>query len=91
VLVAGPLVAWIIGALAGAEAVSGVSVLGAGLRGIGLPEICLSQYDIALNANQVLLMVHGTEDQAERAREIVKLTHPVDWHNYPLRRLGAVA
>jgi len=37
VLVAGPLVAWIVGALEGALVVGGLSALGAGLYSIGIP------------------------------------------------------
>jgi hypothetical protein len=38
ILVAGPLVAWIIGALEGAVVVGGLSALGAGLYSIGIPK-----------------------------------------------------
>src|SRR6204780_4126815 len=37
ILAAGPVVAWIVGALEGAAVVGGVSGLGAGLYGIGIP------------------------------------------------------
>src|ERR1039457_793915 len=38
VLAAGPVVAWIVGALAGAVVVGGVSAIGAGLYCIGIPK-----------------------------------------------------
>src|ERR1700723_3512374 len=38
VLVAGPLVAWIVGALEGAAVVGGLGAIGAGLYGIGIPK-----------------------------------------------------
>jgi hypothetical protein len=38
VLLAGPLVAWIVGALEGAVLVGGVSAIGAGLYGMGIPK-----------------------------------------------------
>jgi len=86
ILVAGPLVAWIIGALEGAVLVGGVSAIGAGLCSIGLPKDSVLQYDVALKTDRFLLLVHGSADQAERAREIIKLTHPAELHNHPLQR-----
>jgi hypothetical protein len=88
VLVAGPLVAWIIGALEGAVIVGGVSAVGAGLFSVGVPKDSVVQYDVALKADRFLLMVHGSADQAERAREIIKLTHPSGLQNHPLQRSG---
>src|ERR1700683_2745942 len=38
VLVAGPLVAWIVGGLEGAAVVGGLGVIGAGLYGMGIPK-----------------------------------------------------
>jgi uncharacterized membrane protein len=85
VLVAGPLVAWIVGALEGAVVVGGVSAIGAGLFSIGVPKDSVLQYEIALKTDRYLLMVHGTADEAARAREIIKGTHPAELHMHPLR------
>src|SRR5271168_856019 len=60
VLVAGPLVAWIVAALEGAAVVGGVSAVGAGLIGIGIPKDSVVQYELALKTDKFLLMVHGT-------------------------------
>src|ERR1700684_1569975 len=51
-LVAGPLVAWIVGALEGAVVVGGVSALGAGLLSIGIPKDSVLQYDAALKTDK---------------------------------------
>src|SRR5271170_5505106 len=48
VLVAGPLVAWIVGGLEGAAVVGGVSAVGAGLFSIGVPKDSVIKYDVAL-------------------------------------------
>src|SRR5271156_3298058 len=48
VLVAGPLVAWIVGALEGAMIVGGLSALGAGLFSIGVPKDSILNYEVAL-------------------------------------------
>src|ERR1700688_1413738 len=75
VLVAGPLVAWIIGALEGAVVVGGVSAIRAGLFSSGIPKDSVLQYEVALKTDRFLLMVHGTAEEAARAREIIKGTN----------------
>src|ERR1700733_8380117 len=47
VMVAGPLVAWIVGALEGAVVVGGVGVIGAGLFSIGVPKDSVLNYEVA--------------------------------------------
>jgi hypothetical protein len=85
VLVAGPLVAWIIGALENAVLVGGVSAIGAGLYSVGIPKGSVLKYDIALKTDQFLLLVHGTADEAARAREIIKSTHPAELDTHRLK------
>ena len=53
VLVAGPLVAWIIGALEGAVVVGGLSALGAGLYSIGIPKNSVVKYESGAQVRQV--------------------------------------
>jgi hypothetical protein len=78
VLVAGPLVAWIVGALEGAAVVGGVSAIGAGLIGIGIPKDSVVQYELALKTDKFLLMVHGTAAEVEKARSIIASTGPLN-------------
>jgi hypothetical protein len=89
VLVAGPLVAWIVGALEGAVVVGGAGVVGAGLFSVGIPKDSVLAYEIALKTDRFLLMVHGTPDEARRAREILVGTHPVELHTHPLKAADA--
>jgi len=77
VLVAGPVVAWIVGALEGAAVVGGLSAVGAGLYSMGIPKDSVLQYEIALKTDKFLLMVHGTEGQVETARTILGNTQPL--------------
>src|SRR5580658_1303301 len=77
VLVAGPAVAWIVAALEGAVVVGGLSAIGAGLYGMGIPKDSVVQYELALKTDKFLLMVHGTAPEVENAREIIKSTRPV--------------
>ena len=76
VLVAGPLVAWIVAGLEGAVVVGGVSAVGAGLVSIGIPKDSVLKYDLALKTDKYLLIVHGTPEAVEKARSIISNTKP---------------
>jgi hypothetical protein len=78
ILVAGPLVAWIVGALEGAVVVGGLGALGAGLYSIGIPKDSVVQYEAALKADKFLVLAHGTADDVAHARGILQNTHPLD-------------
>jgi len=86
ILVAGPLVAWIIGALEGAVVVGGVSAIGAGLVSIGIPKDSVVKYDVALKTDKFLLLVHGTPEAVERARRIIAGTTHISYgmHSSPV-------
>jgi hypothetical protein len=73
-LVAGPLVAWIVGALEGAVVVGGMSAIGAGLYSIGIPKNSVLKYETALKDGQFLVIVHGTAEDAKKAQDILKGT-----------------
>jgi len=78
VLVAGPLVAWIVGALEGAIVVGGLSAVGAGLYSIGIPKDSILKYEVALKTDKFLLVAHGTAAEVARARDILATTDPVE-------------
>ncbi len=71
ILVAGPLVAWVIAGLEGAAVVGGVSAVGAGLVSIGIPKDSVLKYDVALKTEKYLLIVHGTPADVEKAKDII--------------------
>jgi hypothetical protein len=75
-LVGGPLVAWIVGALESAVVVGGVSAIGGGLCGIGIPKNSVLQYETALKTGKFVLIAHGTAEESSRARDIIKRTNP---------------
>jgi hypothetical protein len=79
IVVAGPLVAWIVGALEGAVVVGGVSALGAGLYGIGIPKDSIVKYETALKTDQFLLIAHGTMAEVAKAKDIIERTHPAQY------------
>jgi uncharacterized membrane protein len=79
ILIAGPLVGWIVGALEGAVVVGGVSALGAGLVSIGIPKDSVLKYEVALKSDQYVLLVHGTPEAVAEAREIISGTDNISY------------
>jgi hypothetical protein len=75
-LVAGPLVAWIVGALEGAVVVGGLSAIGAGLYSLGIPKDSVLQYETAVKTGKFILIAHGSPDETARAQEIIHRTSP---------------
>src|ERR1700735_197212 len=76
-LVAGPLVAWIAGALEGAAVVGGLSAVGAGLVSIGIPKDSVVEYETALKTDQYLLVVRDGASEVAKAREMIGTTRAV--------------
>lgn len=72
-IAAGPLVGTILAGLEGAAAVGGLSALGAGLYSIGIPKDSIVKYETALKVDKFLLIVHGTKEQVERARDMLQI------------------
>ena len=70
-VVGGPLVSWIVGALEGAAVVGGLSALGAGLCSIGIPRDSVLKYETALKNDQYLLVAHGTAGEVKHAKDIL--------------------
>ena len=76
VLVAGPLVTWIVGALEGAVVVGGLTAMGAGLYGVGIPKDSILRYETAIKTDKFVLIAHGSPEETTRAQEIIKRTSP---------------
>lgn len=70
-MVGGPLVAWIIGALETSLVTGGITALGGALSGIGIPKDSVLRYETAIKAEKFLLIVHGAEKEVERAKNIL--------------------
>jgi uncharacterized membrane protein len=75
-LVAGPLVNSIVGALEGVTVVGGLSVLGAGLYNLGIPKDSVLRYETVLGNDKFLLIAHGSLEDTLQAKEILDQTHP---------------
>ncbi|HEY5869591.1 MAG TPA: general stress protein [Candidatus Tectomicrobia bacterium] len=77
VIVFGPLVGGVVGALGGAVVGGGLSALGAALYSIGIPRDSIVEYETALKTDKFLLMVHGTADEVTLAQRILETTGAV--------------
>lgn len=73
-LVGGPMVLWILGALEGAVIVGGFSALGAAIYSIGIPKDSVLQYETEVKSGKLVLIVHGTSAEVEQARELLSQT-----------------
>jgi hypothetical protein len=77
ILVAGPFLAALIGALESAVLVGGLSALAAGLVSLGISKENAIKYEAEIKADKFVLIVHGTPDVLERARGILAGTSPI--------------
>jgi hypothetical protein len=82
ILVAGPLVGWIITALEGAVVVGGLSAVGAGIYSIGIPKDSVVIYEEALKADKFLLLAHGTPEEVATAKDILQTTSPMNLESH---------
>ena len=76
ILIAGPLVTWVVAALESAVVVGGLSAIGAGLYTLGIPQEAIVHYETALKAGKFILVAHGSADEVRHAREILHQTEP---------------
>lgn len=71
-IVFGPLVGWIVGALEGALVVGGLGVLAGALSSIGIPKDSVIKYETAITSNKFLVIAHGTADEVAKAKSILE-------------------
>lgn len=69
---AGPIVTSLIAVMESAAVIGGLSVLGAALFSMGMKEDDAIRYEKAIIEDQFLLILHGTEEETEKAREVLK-------------------
>ena len=85
---AGPIVGWIVSALEGAVVVGGVSAFGAGLYSWGIPQNSVLKYETEIKNGKFVIIAHGTEQEAARAREIIKSSNPDSQEDHLLSPTG---
>ena len=75
-VVAGPLVGWIVSALEGAVVTGGLSALGAALFSIGIPKNSIIQYETEVKNGKLLLVANGTIDEVRHAKDLLNKAKP---------------
>jgi uncharacterized membrane protein len=76
ILAAGPVVAWIVGALEGAVVVGGLSALGAGLYSIGIPQDSILEYETKIKMGKYVVIAHGSNAEVGQVESaLAKTTH----------------
>ncbi len=90
VLVSGPLMSYIVGALEDAIAVGGVAVIGAGLCSLGIPKNSAVYYESALKLGRFLLAAHGEAAEVTRAWDIIKITGPSEINTHSSTEVQAI-
>lgn len=78
ILVGGPLVSSIVGALEGATVHKGLTPLGSALHEMGIPRSSVVDYESALRANKFILVVHGANGEATKANDILRGTGAIE-------------
>ena len=68
---AGPVVGALVNALEGAVVVGGLSALGSAMIDLGINEEQAIKYETAIKADNFLLLVHGSNDEIERAHNLL--------------------
>ena len=71
-IVFGPLVTWIVGALEGAVVIGGLSALAAALYSIGIPKDSVVKYETAIKSAKFLVIAHGTAEEVAKAKSILE-------------------
>src|SRR5271170_1404443 len=82
VLVAGPFLAALVGALESAAVVGGLSAVTAGLVSLGIPKDSAVKYEAEIKADNFVIVVHGTNEELEKARTILAGTSPVSMEKH---------
>ncbi|MGB3493324.1 MAG: general stress protein [Elainellaceae cyanobacterium] len=90
ILVAGPLVSWIVGALEGAILMGGLSAIGAGLYSLGIPKDSILQYERAIKNDKFVLIAHGSTNDTTHAQEILDRTQPETLEHHQVTRNEAL-
>jgi len=75
ILLAGPLVSWMLAVLEGAVVFGGMSALGAALISVGIPKHSVIQYEAALKADKFLLILHDRPEAVALAKDILTGTN----------------
>jgi uncharacterized membrane protein len=71
IIVMGPLLSWLVGALEGATVGASIGVLGAALASAGIPKDSIVKYETAVRGGKYIVALHGSSIEVDRARSIL--------------------
>jgi uncharacterized membrane protein len=77
IMIAGPFVSALVGALEGAVTVGGLSAIGAALASIGVPDDSIVEYETEIKAGKFMLLASGPKEEIEKAKEILAVSLPL--------------
>ena len=77
VVVLGHLASMVFGALEGAVLVGGLGAVGGALASIGVPKDSVLRYEAELKAENFLVVVHGSEAEAQQAQGLLHASEAV--------------
>jgi hypothetical protein len=80
--VAGSLTSAVLGGVEGAVAGAAVAGLLGWLSSLGIEKQHILKYEEVVKAGKILLVAHGTPEEANKARSILQGTHPVELHSH---------
>jgi len=91
VLIGGPFLAALVGALESAVVVGGISAVVGGLMSLGVPKESAIKYEADIKADKFVLVAHGAPEELERARTILGETGAmsVDKHETETQKTAA--
>ena len=72
VIIAGHIASWIMGAIEAAIVIGGLTALGSGLVSFGIPRENVSNYEASVKLGKYLVIAHGTGDELDKVREILR-------------------
>lgn len=72
VLIAGPLLGWVFGALEETVVAVGITAIGTALKNMGIPKDNVLSYETALRFSKFILLVHGTVEEVAHAQNIMQ-------------------
>jgi len=72
VLIAGPLIGWVLGALEETVETGGMTAIGAALNNLGIPKDSVLNYETALISSKFILLAHGTAEEVAHAQHIIQ-------------------
>jgi hypothetical protein len=90
-LIAGPLVAWMMTVLEGAVVVGGLSALGGALASIGIPNDSIVQYETEIKAGKFMMVMNGTPEDVSQAEAILSRDGSVQVETHLVETPQAVA